>query len=127
MRLEFLPDGSEARPLVRLYDFTAQEARDLRKLLERLAEEKDQAVALHKLPWIQAIDCGLTLKVGKSNTGIRRAPKPTELECVLRPAGWEGAVGLVEPFGLDESANAGYQWLDESGDVRLLISRDGAW
>ncbi len=109
MKMEFIPDASEDCPLIRLYDFKPQEARDLQKALERLAEEKDQAIALHEQPWIQAINCGLTLKAGKRNIGIRLTPKLSELECTLRAAYWKGAAGLAEPFGLDEPGTGDYQ------------------
>lgn len=66
----------------------------------------------------------LLLQLADRDVGIK-AEAGTPLLCALRALTWRGVIGLLEPFA--EPNQSGYQWLDESGDVKLLISSTGEW
>ena len=126
MKLQFLPDGSRDCPLIRLYDFEAAEVLRLKELFDSLAVGSRTDISLHEQKGIEPVDgCQLNLRVGKRNTGIVQKG-PFLFECDLTPARWADVASLTEPF--DEAAEANtYQWLNEEGQISLLLSPDGKW
>jgi hypothetical protein len=67
-------------------------------------------------------DVQLRWRVAARDAGIRHTPP--RFECALRPSTWANVEGLLEPFA---DGGSGYQWLDTSGEVALLVSPDGTW
>jgi hypothetical protein len=125
MKLEFLKEGSQYSPLIRLYEFDPTEVMKLRRLVGVLAAGSLQSVRLDNQAWVTAIDgCRLLLGRDTWDEGIRIIG-PLEFECLLTPDRWSNVGGLLEPFG---KANVmGHQWLSDIGTVSLLISPDGTW
>jgi len=125
MKLEYLPDGSDMCPLVRLYAFTMAEARSLHSSFCSLASGSLQSVQLSDILPVEAVDgCSITFIRGERDTGVmQRGERRFEVE--LSPAGWEQAAGRTESFR--EGALACYDWLIDEGDIQLLISPTGAW
>ena len=68
-------------------------------------------------------DLRLHLRVGRRNEGLRWTPQAFEL--VLTPLEWSQVEGLLEPFCEEETH--GHQWLDQHGEIALLLSHDGSW
>jgi hypothetical protein len=125
MKLEYLAAGSKRCPLVRLYGFDQEEARNLRQLVRSLSSESRQEVSLNEKPWIESIGgCYVEFRVGDGNEGIRQCA-PLNFECVLTQGGWKNVEGLLDPFC--ESASSGYQWLVGTGKISLLLSHNGQW
>jgi hypothetical protein len=63
MKLDLVPDGDDARPLVRIWGFVPAEARWLHEAVTRLASGQSESVKVHSLPGVEPIDgCRLTLK-----------------------------------------------------------------
>ena len=125
MKLEFLPSGARACPLIRLYAFSRAEAQNLRELVKSLSNASRQSVSLDEEPWIESVEgCRLTLRLGNSDEGVRQSG-PSSFECILGSSGWYNVEGLLDPFC--ESEPAGFQWLTNTGNVSLLLSRDGRW
>ncbi len=126
MKLQFLPDGSPDCPLIRLYDFEAAAALRLKELFDCLAVGSRTSISLHEQNGIEPVDgCQLNLRVGKRDTGI--VPKgPFTFECDLTPEGWADVALLIEPFCEAAKANT-YQWLNEDGQIALLLSPAGTW
>jgi hypothetical protein len=126
MKLQFLADGSPDCPLIRLYDFQAAESVRLKTLFERLANGSLGYVSLHQQPGIEPIDgCQLNLHVGKRDTGIVQTAG-SFFECSLSPERWSDVAALAEPFCEAARPNS-YQWLNEDGEISLLLSPDGKW
>ncbi|WP_165246522.1 hypothetical protein [Paludisphaera soli] len=124
MKLEFLPDGSDDCPLVRVFDFRPEEAAGMLTALGALASGERETIAVHEWPGVEAVDgCRLVLRVGPGDRGVIRL-RDAGFECVLSQSGWDQVAGLVEPFS---QGGAGYQWLVRSGDASWLISRSGLW
>ncbi len=117
MRTVFFRDGSPDCPLVAIADFEPAEVVALRSEVVRLATGESTSAVLEG-------DVHLTLQVGKRDVGILNRGPPG-LACVLRPLAWEQVADLLEPF--TEPGQRGFQWLDQTGDVKLLISRTGKW
>ena len=127
MKLDFLPDGSADCPLVRIWGFMPTEARRLHEAATRLAGGQTEPVEVHSLTGVEPIDgCQLTLRVGREDRGVYALIGVNSFECLLRRPIWEHVANLIRPFC--EEAKPGYfQWLDESGDISLLLSVDGQW
>ena len=127
MKLEYLPDGSLDCPLIRLYDFGANEATKLRQYVNKLANGSSNKYALHHLDFIQSIDdCQLDFVVGEKDKGILTTTMANQFICVLSQESWEWVGELIEPFCQIARSNT-YQWLDETSNISLLFSPSGYW
>jgi hypothetical protein len=123
MKFEYLADGSQDCPLIRLYAFNRAEARLLTHLVSTLVTGECQRVALQGEAWAEPVGgCSLTLGRGARNQGVYEVD-PLKFECVLSSHGWSNVEGLLEPFC--DSDPAGFQWLTSDGSVSLLISQSG--
>jgi hypothetical protein len=123
VKLEFLPDGSDDCPLIRVYGFRPDEAAGLVEALYALASGGRAAVAIHELPGVEAVaGCRLVLRAGPGDRGMVQLAGAADFECVLSPDGWGNVAGLAEPF---TEGGGGSQWLVTSGDASWLISRSG--
>ena len=126
MKLEFLVDGSPDCPLIRLYAFDQSEVLRFKDLISTLSLGKATNVSLHEQSWIDPVDgCKLEMSLGKRDRGIKQVD-PSRFECVLTEEGWTDVAFLLEPFCAKELPT-GYQWLEERGQVSLLISPSGSW
>jgi len=125
VKLEYIHSGSPDCPLIRLYEFNAAEIARLRALVQSLASGSLPGIVVDELDGVKAIrSCRLTLRLGSRDEGMR-ARKADHFECVLTSLKWDQIEGLLEPFS--ESNSEGFQLLDKSGPISLVISRDGRW
>ncbi len=127
MKLEYLADGSPDCPLLRLCDFDAAQAAGLRDMFASLADGSRDGVALHDLPWVEAVSrCRLVLRAGRRDVGVVPTGECNGFECVLTRETWDNVEGLTEP--LSAAPSRGFQWLvPNAGGIRLLLSSDGFW
>lgn len=124
MKLEYLSEGSADCPLIRIYDFNTSEARELHDVLIDLAKGKMIQVVLQDLPFIVSVQgCSLTLSANETNIGISLS-SDLDFECQLTNESWMVVADLAAPFLNDTN---GYQWLDETGKISLLLSPSGRW
>ena len=125
MKLEYLSDGSPECPLLRLYDFTKQDAEALRLAVLELASETAERIEIHRLPFVRPVGaCRLALILQSWDQAIVRVG-PLAFECGLTGATWEDVQGLIEPFA--ETVH-GFQWLTGiPGELPLLLSASGNW
>jgi hypothetical protein len=127
MKLEFLASGSPDCPLIRLYDFDMAAAVRLREVFRRLSDASLPSAPLHEQLGIEAIDgCRLDLRLGGRDRGIVQTT-PSSFECILTAEGWSKVVDLMEPFCDSVGKPRHYQWLNEDGEVSLLLSPLGSW
>ena len=125
MKIEYLSEGSLDCPLIRIFDFSTEEAKALIGVVRNLGNAPNGTVAVHELPQVESVrNITLVFKTGEHNHGCNGAPP--DFECELTQTGWSNVEGLLEPFAASPSSGR-YQWLDESGDVALLISPQGGW
>lgn len=125
MKLEFVSDGS-VQPLIRIFDFDSFEAQRLRELFLELAERRTECVVITDIDELEAInECTVTLRVGAWDRGLRRlGGDETRFEWVLREDSWSRLADKTDPFCYSEM-RARAEWLDQSGQVKLLLTVDG--
>ena len=125
IQLEYLHDGSEDCPLIRLFGYEGSDVLSLRDLCLALAAGRVAEAALDQSEFVCALEgCRLVLRAGRSNRGVR-TPKPGEpfvMEC--SDEGWLEVAEQVASF---VDCSGGHQWLTEEGDINVLISRNGLW
>jgi len=129
MKLEFLADGSDDCPLLRLYDFDRIGAMRLREAFRCLADGSRQSVPLHEEWWIEPLEnCQLELRLGTRDLGVVQR-LPMRFECVLTRDAWLEAMEKTDPFCTppqNEPAET-YARLNHDGEVSLLLSLTGKW
>jgi hypothetical protein len=129
MKLEFLAEGSDDCPLIRLYDFDITDAKRLREAFRALSDGSLQSIALHEEWWMQPLeDCQLSLRLGQRDLGVVQR-LPMRFECVLMREGWLELMEKAAPFcAPPENPSAEmHQWLNSDGEVSLLLSASGKW
>ena len=127
MKLEYIADGSPYCPLIRLYEFTDIETSGLRTKVAELAQGSSISIALHDLNFVTPIGgCELILIVADDDQGILASDSDSLFMCMLSQETWEQIAGLIESFS-KSGGLSGYQWLDETSDISLLLSPDGSW
>lgn len=126
MRLDALPRQPSDEVLIRLFDFTAAEARELQSAVEALAEWKLDGVAVHELPFIAPIGGSrLILRVTMCDQSLIDSGGSRPFECRLTPGSWDNVAGLIEPFTREAD---GFQWLAGGPEASgLLLTVDGSW
>lgn len=123
--LEYLPDGSSDCPLIRLYGFETADVVALQSLCIALAEGRLHEAALDAQTWVHAIgDCRLLLRAGDANMGIKASGIQKSFVMVYSREGWLEVSERLTPF---IAGTAGFQWLTNEGDVKLVISGVGLW
>lgn len=125
MKLDYRGEGSSDRPLLRLYDFTPAEAKQLLASIVGLATGSAERIEVHRLPFVEPIDgCRLSLVRRPWDQAVMRVG-PSAFECRFTSATWSNVMGLIEPFA--DSAG-GFQWLAASpGEAAVLLSPSGEW
>jgi pyridoxal/pyridoxine/pyridoxamine kinase len=125
MRLEYLPAGAPECPLVRLFDFSSEEAAQLRAAAEALAAGRLERVTVHELPEVEAVGCCELVWCLRSREQGAFQVGPAAFECGLTGEGWLTVAAFIEPFA---AGSTGFQWLvSEPGEVTLLLSKSGKW
>jgi hypothetical protein len=126
MKLQFLADGAQDCPLIRLYEFQTTDAARLKALFDSLADGSRTEVSLVEEIDVESIDgCQLDLRVGARDVGVVQIGS-LSFECVLTATRWFDVASLTEPFCKAAEANT-FQWLNEDGPISLLLSASGAW
>jgi hypothetical protein len=126
MKLEFLSEGSDDCPLIRLYGFDLAGALRLREAFRTLSDGSWQSIPLHEEWWIEPIgECHLDLGLGARDLGIVQR-LPLRFECVLTAEAWMEMVNLTDPFCAHRDGEVS-QWLNYGGEVSLLLSPNGQW
>jgi hypothetical protein len=127
MKLEYLAEGSADCPLLRLYDFTSDEAKQLLIAVTGLATGSLERVDVERLPFVEPVeDCRLCLVRSPWDRAVVRIG-PSAFECGFTSARWDNVAGLIEPFA-EEGSVGGFQWLATSpGEVAFLLSPSGKW
>ena len=127
MQLDFLPSGPSECPLIRLHDFTGDEAHKLWVVFDGLASGKLEAVALESLSFIQPVGgCRLLAQVVEHDKTIAVEGNPPSFTWDQSNAGWEEVRDKVEPFRTG-TVPRGFNWLTNDLGVSILISASGMW
>src|SRR6185295_1774559 len=130
MKIEYFADGCDGCPLILIYGNDPVGALNLRLAVERLAIGLVDGLAIHEFPGYSSVNnCRLFIKGGRSDIGVRHLEQENTFECTLRKDTWLDIIGLLEPFTESDRKDEGYlfQYLNESGEIGLLISTERAW
>jgi hypothetical protein len=123
MKVEYLKESQDGA-LVRLFDFNEREVAELKHLLDQLVDGKIRSLALHEHCNINSQgSCHLTFLPAEKDKGIQR--KGSGFECVLTKSSLSSVSELVGSFAFAPAE--GYEWLDETSDISLLISPEKRW
>jgi hypothetical protein len=123
MKVEYL-EKSQDGDLIRLFDFSEREVTEFKRLLDQLVDGEIKFLALHEHCNINPHDnCHLTFLPAEKDKGIER--KGAGFECVLTKSSLSSISELVGSFAF--SPAEGYEWLDETSNIALLISPERKW
>jgi hypothetical protein len=124
MKIEFLPDGADPCPLVRLFHFRPDELERLRQACRTLADGGG-AIALHDQPWVESIDgCRLVLRAAADDAGVTKSAHAPDFALALSSEGWREVEEKLMALRMGAD---GWNWLAEDGDARVLVSQSGQW
>jgi len=126
MKLEFLAEGSQDCPLIRLYAFDQPEVVQLRDVINSVGSGARTTASLHEEPWIKPVNgCELVLCRDERDRGVEQVD-PEKFECRMSAEGWSDTVRLLEPLCESNDPDL-YQWLTRQGRISILISANGTW
>ena len=127
MKIEYLESGSEDCPLLRLFGFEESDVAALRDACLSLAAGRIAEFRLDGQSWVESIGgCNLILRSGVKNQGARWGKYVTDAFTIeLNSEGWLDVADRMEPFITNRTC--GFQWLDDGGDFKVLLSWDGRW
>lgn len=128
MKVEYLHKGALDCPLIRIMDFSREELRALRRVFVRLARGSEQSVSIGSLSRVDCIDgIDLLLQDTVKDEGIElRHRIGNTFHCRLSRDAWLEANGKAKR--IEQAIGAGsFNWLNDDGDVRLLLSWNGGW
>jgi hypothetical protein len=126
MKLEFLADGSQGCPLIRLFGFTVPEIERVQRLVGHLAVGDLERFAIHELPFVEPIEnCELEFVVTRWDQALAGDVNRNRFSCGFTAGTWDNVAGLMEPF---VEGATGFQWLAGlPGEIQLLLTQGGLW
>ena len=126
MKLAFLENVNEYNDhILRLYDFDSSQAKLFRQTIEQLVNGKEKSQELTSLPFIENINCTLTLRIADNDEGITTTDQKNFF-CDLTISNYHQIIKLLEPFCRKESK--GFQFLYEiDNPIEFLFSPNGTW
>lgn len=124
MKIGYLREGFPDCPIVRLYDFCNDDLKRLRKSIGALVRSEIQEVCLQNVAPIESLDgTNLTLTRCTRDRGVIESERGN-LNLILSADGWIDVACRLKTIS---EQSTGYQWLWETGDARVLLSKDGRW
>lgn len=126
MKLDYIDEINEhGEDLVRLYDFTKEEAQMLKQAIETTILANNDELQLHTLEFIEPRNCYLTLRVADNDEGILTLDK-INFYCFLSNETYKKLVVLMEPFCKKDLK--AYQFLyDLDTPTDFILSPAGTW
>jgi hypothetical protein len=97
MQLEFLEQGANECPLIRIFGCDPASCKRLKELFEQLSIGEAGPRRIDELPGMQSIsDCRLVASSGRQDQGVAR--QGDVFLWSLMPGSWDNVAGLLEPF-----------------------------
>jgi hypothetical protein len=129
MKIEYVENGSDDCPLIRIYGPEPAVCQQLWQVFESLAQGHVEAVSLTELPGMEPVaGCCLIAQVGQRDRGVLRQGG-NAFSWLLTPATWDNVAGLIQPFCGSEAGE--FHWLDQvpASEARILLSTSpfGCW
>lgn len=126
MKLDYISNFNEyGESIVRLYEFDRSEAELFQQAIKESLVLKNSELDVSSLPFIQARNCNLILRIASEDIGIT-TPDEQNFICELTHQGYVQLIATLEPFCKKETR--GYQWLyDIDSNIDFLFSPAGTW
>jgi hypothetical protein len=112
LRLDFLPESENGRPLIPIHGDDRDAVTQLAKALGRLSRGALERLAIHDLPYVDAAECRLIAVRGERDQGAHELGSTKAFEWVESPARWADVAGLV--VTLRPPSKSGHQYLAPS-------------
>jgi len=112
LRLDFLPESENGRPLILVHGDDRDAVLRLAKTFGRLSRGVLERLAIHQLPYIDADECRLIAIQGERDQGAHELGSTKAFEWVESPAGWADVAALV--VTLHRPSESGHQYLAPS-------------
>lgn len=128
MKIDYLPDGSPDCPIIRFFDFTAEEASALMERFRSLSMTGSPSFSTKDLPFVRSLDeTTIEFLVNAQDVGLLSAGDRV-FHCIGSAAMYREMTELMEPFSKDIDPNT-FQWINELSDISLLLtsSKNGSW
>lgn len=127
MNIEYLKEGAEDCPLIRLYGDEPDSILLLMDSIASLINGKVKSKKINDIKGFNGINrCQIEMQTAPSSKGVIHI-KDNSFKCLLSKDDWGTVYELLEP--LSKPSQHGYQWLNETSSISLLASRyeDGQW
>jgi hypothetical protein len=124
MQIDYLKEGNEDCPLLRLSNGNHEDYVKLVKNISDLIENRRKSILVNDVEGIATQGLTLEFVLGKENLGIIEFD-PKHFKCILNNEKWHKVRALLQGF-IENSKNQ-YQWLDETSNISLLVTDDGKW
>ena len=127
MKIEYLEDGSEDCPLIRLFGFEESDVAALRDACLALAAGRIAEFRLDGQSWVESIgECPFILRATEKNRGAKWGKYTADPYTMdYNSEGWLEVADKTQPFLTNRAG--GFQWLTNEGDFNVLLSWDGCW
>jgi hypothetical protein len=127
MKLEYLENTTNGN-FLHMLDFSNDEVMEIKKLIDQMTRGRINEVVVHEHALINPIDnAHLVLKMGPRDEGIHYDQENKEFVCVLTKSSYENMSQLIVSFAEHALEMEGFEWLDETSDISLLISPSKRW
>jgi hypothetical protein len=137
MKLEYLNDLTDngkypsAYPhqLIRLYDFTKTEAKQLIDMIHSNVIIDQVPFELSTVDFIKSINCSLKFQIDDKDYGIETPSSGNNFICRLTVQSFKEMIGYMEVFADETNSLGGYNWLYDPSEnkIDLLFSPGGSW
>ena len=127
MKIEFLADGSQDCPLILIHGQGIIVVRRLAEVLHRLADGAVCRADLHGTAGLVAPGgIRLTASVSRWDVGVVEV-SPASFEWQLTEGSWDNVAGLLEPFCRGPVEEHRHQYIEQAGDIAVIVSTDRSW
>jgi hypothetical protein len=125
VKIEFLASGAAECPLIRLFEYRAEDVARLRQAAFDLADGSIREFVLHEQPWVQPVGgCRFVWRSALSDIGVKLRRRGEPFVMALTDEAWREVEGRLDPF---VRGAHGFGWLTKMGDVQVLVSANGNW
>lgn len=126
MELDFIDQVNEyGESVVRLYNFTKEEATVFRDLIKSTLIERNIRLDLSKIDFIESRNCNLILGLFNTDEGILSSDHKT-FYCALTLENYKSMLTLIEPFCNKNTKSHQYLY-DIDNPIDFLFSPAGTW
>ena len=126
MELDFIDQVNEyGESVVRLYNFTKEEATIFRDLIKSTLIERNIRLDLSKIDFIESRNCNLILGLFKTDEGILSSDHEN-FYCALTIENYKDMLTLIEPFCNKDTKSHQYLY-DIDNPIDFLFSPAGTW